>query len=121
MKALFYGLFFYSLTSLSLNATPDTDWAQQGGYEQYSNGGIGVVIRADEYGVKVEEVLDNSPAFNAGITAGDRIAFVDGEEIVDLEQAFGAIRGEVGTSLSITIQRSGVELVLTIVRVALEG
>ncbi len=71
--------------------------------------GIGVMITYDQ-DEKTFEVLysmENSPAFDAGITAGDFIVGVDGKRVSDMsyEEVVNAIKGKEGTSVEITVLR----------------
>ncbi len=45
----------------------------------------GLVLSPDRSGVRVEEVLDGTPAATAGFQAGDRLRSLDGENAADLE------------------------------------
>lgn len=76
--------------------------------------GIGVVFSRNggligPDGLMIEQVLEDSPASRGGLMAGDRILFVDGQalEPVDLDTAADWIRGEEGTTVSITYSRNG--------------
>ena len=91
--------------------------------------GIGVVFsrRGDLIGpdgLLIEQVLEDSPASRGGLMTGDRIISVDGNLLdeVDLDTATSWIRGEEGSSVSITYRREGdthtVELVRSLVVVA---
>lgn len=68
--------------------------------------GIGVSIHATAQGDGVEllSVLANSPAQEAGLSAGDRILAVDGAPIASSNDATALIRGEAGTQVTLTIQ-----------------
>jgi membrane-associated protease RseP (regulator of RpoE activity) len=82
------------------------------------DGGIGVVISMGDYGLQIFDVFYNSPAAAAGLASGDYIWAIDGEETInwDLAQAVDAIRGEIGTTVTLTIRRSGAELIIPLVR-----
>ena len=71
--------------------------------------GIGVsVIWNAEYGaIEVLSVYENSPAEKAGIEPGDLIIEADGQSVSELgyDNSINAIRGEAGTSVSITVRR----------------
>lgn len=76
--------------------------------------GIGVVFSRSggpigPEGLMIEQVLENSPASRGGLKVGDRILSVDGHalEPVDLDTAAEWIRGEEGTTVSITYIRDG--------------
>jgi carboxyl-terminal processing protease len=54
--------------------------------------------------------IQNSPALDAGIEAGDLIVGINGEllsEIDDVDAALTKLRGEEGTQVTLTIERSG--------------
>ena len=67
--------------------------------------GIGVSIQnAVDDGVQILSILDNSPAQEAGLSAGDRILAVDGVTLTSGMDPTTLIRGEVGTSVTLTIR-----------------
>jgi carboxyl-terminal processing protease len=82
--------------------------------------GIGIVITMQDNMVTVISPIDGTPAYKAGIKAGDQIIKVDGEETkaMMLWEAVRKMRGKKGTSVVITIRRKGLpELIdFTIVR-----
>lgn len=82
--------------------------------------GIGVgVIRDEESGLAlVSEVKDGSPAQKAGIEKGDLISEVDGKSCADLGyiDSVSAVKGDAGTSVSVTVLRGEKELTFDIVR-----
>ena len=63
-------------------------------------------------------VFEGGPAHEAGLQRGDWIVAVDGESLngLTLGEAAGLIRGEVDTSVDITIERHGSEHTLTLIR-----
>ena len=65
--------------------------------------GIGVAIEAHEKGLLISTVLDNSPALEAGLVAGDIIQSVNGTPVTTAEQAQSLLAGEIGTTVSIGI------------------
>jgi len=71
--------------------------------------GIGIVITVQDNMVTVISPIEGSPAYKAGIKAGDQIIKVDGEETAAmmLWEAVDKIRGKKGTSVLITIRRKG--------------
>src|SRR5690606_10939300 len=73
-------------------------------------GGIGIQITIERGQLKVLSPLVGTPAYRAGIQAGDRILEIDGkttDDIVNLEQAVAKLKGEPGTSVTLTIQHAG--------------
>jgi carboxyl-terminal processing protease len=73
--------------------------------------GIGVNIDATSLPLRVTMPIEGSPAYEAGIQAGDLIVGIDGVMLSDLSgpaEALTLIRGEEGTQLTLLIQRPGV-------------
>ena len=70
--------------------------------------GIGVSITMRDGFITVISPIDGTPAYKAGIKAGDRILKVDGETVKDLRDAVNRIRGPKGTKVTVTIGREGV-------------
>jgi carboxyl-terminal processing protease len=84
-------------------------------------GGIGAEIGRDEQGrYVIQRVYRDNPAYNAGIIEGDVILAVDGTPVdtsaTDPNQLLAAIRGEVGTSVTLTLQRGDEIFDVTVVR-----
>lgn len=82
--------------------------------------GIGVTIEADEEtgGFLILHVQAGSPANEAGIQSGDIILSADGKSTADMtvNDLTTIVRGEVGTTVHIGIQRSGEMLEFDILR-----
>ena len=74
-------------------------------------GGLGIEITMEEGFVKVISPIEDSPAFEAGILAGDFIIQIDDTPVfgLTLNEAVDLMRGEKGESISITISRDGAE------------
>lgn len=70
--------------------------------------GIGVSITMRNGFVTVVSPIEGTPAYKAGIKAGDTIVKVDGEPTKELRQAVKMIRGAKGTKVLVTIKREGV-------------
>ncbi|MBA3921625.1 MAG: PDZ domain-containing protein [Nostocaceae cyanobacterium] len=72
--------------------------------------GIGIQISQDEKTKKLVVIapIEDTPAFKAGILAKDIITKIDGTstEGMDTNKAVSLIRGEAGTSVKLTIERS---------------
>jgi len=81
--------------------------------------GIGVQIYKDAgEPLKVVTPLAGTPAFEAGIQAGDMIVKVDGKptEKMSIDKIIKLIMGDKGTTVELTIRRGGSEKVYRIVR-----
>ncbi|SMX24548.1 S41 family peptidase [Boseongicola aestuarii] len=72
-------------------------------------GGLGIEVTQEEGFVKVVSPIDDTPADQAGIEAGDFITHVDGESVLGLglDQAVEMMRGPVGSEIIITVVREG--------------
>lgn len=70
-------------------------------------GGLGIEVTMENGLVKVVSPIDDTPAFEAGIKAGDLIVEIDGEPVMGLTlgEAVDKMRGKVGTDIQILIQR----------------
>lgn len=71
--------------------------------------GVGMEVLAQDGSIRVIAPLKNSPAFRAGILAGDRIVRINGKETsaITTEEAVKLIRGPQGTTVTLTILRNG--------------
>jgi len=80
--------------------------------------GIGVQLAADHDGLRVERVIDGSGAQAAGIVAGDHIVQVDGGDVAELglQGSIAKIRGEVGTTVAITLARASGNVTVNVER-----
>jgi carboxyl-terminal processing protease len=74
--------------------------------------GVGMEVDMKEDAVVVVSPLKDSPAERAGLEPGDKVLAVDGESIVGntLDEAIDLIRGPLGTTVTLTISREGVDL-----------
>ena len=73
--------------------------------------GVGMEIALEKGILTVIAPIKGTPAFNAGIKAGDKILKIDDKPTADLsvEEAVKLIRGERGTSVRLTILSKGSE------------
>ncbi|MGM9646190.1 MAG: S41 family peptidase [Eubacteriales bacterium] len=82
--------------------------------------GIGVYVAYDSINgtMEVLSVMPDSPALEAGIKAGDIITAVEGKSISELGYygALDKIKGDIGTTVKITVIRGGDETEYTLVR-----
>jgi len=74
-------------------------------------GGLGIEITMEEGFVKVISPIEDTPAYEAGILAGDFIVQIDDTPVfgLTLSEAVDLMRGDKGQSITITISRSGQE------------
>lgn len=74
-------------------------------------GGIGAFVRQDEEGRIILEPMPDQPAEKAGLQANDILVAVDGTPItpeMSVDQVVLLIRGEVGTTVVLSVTREGV-------------
>ena len=70
--------------------------------------GIGVEFEIQENKIVVVAPLEGTPAFRLGIRAGDKIFEIDGKPLkkgLTNDDVFHALRGPLGSSVSVTIER----------------
>lgn len=83
-------------------------------------GGLGIEVGMEDGFVKVVSPMENTPAFRAGIKAGDLIVKLDDTPVKGMTQteAVKRMRGKPGTKITLTIVRKGTDrpIVVTIVR-----
>ncbi len=83
------------------------------------SGGIHARMAWSEVGgLRVVDVPEDGPAWEAGLRPGDRITSIDGTEIAGKSQqeVVGMLRGDVGTNVELEVQREGEELLVVIER-----
>lgn len=71
--------------------------------------GIGIEIGMRDKVLTVIAPLKDTPAYNAGLKAGDKILKINGTSTMDMaiDEAVFIIRGEKGTAVTLTIMREG--------------
>ena len=72
-------------------------------------GGLGIEVTMEDGYVKVVSPIDDTPAYRAGVKAGDLIIMLDDKPVkgLALSECVDIMRGKVGTSLELTIAREG--------------
>ena len=72
-------------------------------------GGLGIEVTMENGFVKVVSPIDDTPAYKAGVQAGDFITHLDSEPVLglSLSEAVDKMRGKVGAPLILTIVREG--------------
>jgi len=80
--------------------------------------GVGMVLGHDDKGLYAVSIMEDQPAFKAGIKPGDHIIAIDGQSTSDItvEDASSRIRGEAGTIVALDIERNGEKLHFDITR-----
>ena len=81
-------------------------------------GGLGMQVTMEDGAVKVVSPIDDTPAAKAGVMPGDLIVAIDRTPVSDmtLSQAVDKLRGPIGSHVTLTMRRQGVqpfELTLT--------
>ena len=73
-------------------------------------GGLGIEISQQDGVVRVIAPIDDTPAYEAGVQAGDLITHADGESLMGmtLPDVLDMLRGPVGSEIVITVVRDGV-------------
>ena len=97
--------------------------AQYGSYkEQMANAyvGIGITIQVKEenQGFVITQVNPNGPAYEAGMLAGDVIVGVEDTDVrgMVMDDVAVMVKGEEGTFVSITVEREGSPMTLSVER-----
>lgn len=72
-------------------------------------GGLGIEVTTEDGFIKVVSPIDDTPASEAGVMAGDIITHIDNKSIkgVVLSEAVKMMRGEPGSEITLTIIREG--------------
>jgi carboxyl-terminal processing protease len=72
-------------------------------------GGLGITVSIEDGAVKVIAPTEDTPAWRAGVKAGDYITHINGELMygLTLDEAVEKMRGDPGTPIKITIVRPG--------------
>lgn len=74
-------------------------------------GGLGIQIGIKDKMLTVIAPIEDTPAYRAGIQAGDTIVMIEGKPTKDmtLTEAVDKMRGPKGTSVTITVMREGLD------------
>jgi carboxyl-terminal processing protease len=80
-------------------------------------GGLGIQVGMEDGFVKVISPIDDTPAFNAGLKAGDLIIRLDEKTVkgLTLNDAVKIMRGKPGTDIELTVVREGEDKPLSFV------
>src|SRR5436309_6264619 len=87
-------------------------------------GGLGLTVSIEDGAVKVIAPTEDTPAWRAGIKAGDYITHINGELVygLSLDEAVAKMKGDPGTTVKLTLVRPGRDkpIDVTIVRERIE-
>ena len=115
----------YAVDGMLNGLDPHSVYLKDEEYEELNEGatgsfaGLGMEVVMDDGFLKVIAPIDDTPAAAAGIKTGDLIIKMDGKTVsgLNLSQATKQMRGEAGTSITLTILREfesdPIELTLT--------
>ncbi len=89
---------------LNADAFKDLQTSTQGEF-----GGLGIEVAPEDGAVRVVAPIDDTPAFRAGVKAGDLIIKIDDTLTrgMPLSDAVKLMRGKKGTSVTLTVARKG--------------
>jgi carboxyl-terminal processing protease len=111
-KKIYIGAIQGALQSLG---DPHTRFIDVDEYKELQNetkgsfGGIGVELNYQENAFVIVAPIEGTPAWKAGLLPQDKIIEINGKPVKSLSQAesFAMMRGDVGTSISMKIERKG--------------
>jgi len=109
---------------------PHSSYAEASDFDQLKTttdgnyGGLGLTVSIEDGAVKVIAPTEDTPAWRAGVKAGDYITHINGELMygLNLDEAVEKMRGDPGTPIKVTIVRPGRDkpLELSMVRERIE-
>ena len=105
----------YAIEGMLANLDPHSSYLDARSYRDMQVntrgefGGLGIEVTMEGGYVKVVSPIDDTPAFRAGVKAGDLITHLDGEQVqgLTLAQAVEKMRGLVDTDIRLTVLREG--------------
>ncbi len=105
----------HALNGMLVNLDPHSGYLDEDSFtEMQVNtkgefGGLGIEVTMENGFVKVVSPIDDTPAFRAGIKAGDYIVEIDGETVMglNLPDAVDKMRGKVGSEIKLVVRREG--------------
>lgn len=100
----------YSLDPYT-NYFPEEDQSELEQMLKNSYGGIGSIIRYEPKLKRtvIAEPYENMPAANVGLKTGDVLLEIDGKDLLGNTDVSQLLRGQVGTSFKLKVQRPGTE------------
>lgn len=106
-----------AIQGLLTRLDPHSEYLVRKDLEEFSEqtsgvyGGLGVEVQVISGELKIVSPMDDTPASRAGLRSGDVISRIDGT-VIEGQAAFAGVdmlRGEVGSSIKLEIQRAGAE------------
>jgi carboxyl-terminal processing protease len=112
-------LTYAALNGMVAKLDPHSEFLDPQAYQQLQDdtegqfGGLGLVVIAQDGFVTVVAPMEDTPGSRAGIVSGDRIIKVGTNSVVGtpLEDVVKELRGEPGTTVTLTVQRPSTGLV----------
>lgn len=112
-KLTYQELIYASLKGMISTLDPHSEFMEPVKYVDLKSdtegafGGVGIVVGVRENGLTVVSPIEDTPAFKAGILAGDRIVKIEGanSERISMTDAIQKLRGKPGTDVTITVAR----------------
>ena len=110
-------LIFDGISGMLKNLDPHSNFLDKEGTkllreeQQGSFFGIGIQFNIIEDKITVITPIEGTPAYKAGLLAGDRIVVIDGEDAVGISQrdVLKKLKGPNGTSVTIGVEREGID------------
>ena len=84
------------------------EWSRVTDTTTGSFGGVGLVISTEKgVGARVDSAIEGTPAYRAGLTAGDLILKIDGKPMADVElnDVVAQLRGAPQSTVTVTVRR----------------
>ncbi len=110
-KTLIKGAIDGMLSALDPHSTyvEANDFDQQKTTTDGNYGGLGLTVSIEDGAVKVVAPTEDTPAWRAGVKAGDYITHINGELVygLSLDEAVEKMRGDPGTKIELTVVRPG--------------
>lgn len=103
----------YAISGMLSNLDPHSDFLDAQALQDLEMtttgrfGGIGIEVMPDNGLIKIISPIDGTPAYQAGVKAGDMIVRINNKLVGDmtLREAIDLIRGEPGTKVQLTVLR----------------
>ena len=112
-KTSYHDLVYGAMRGMLQSLDPHSQFMEPKAYEEMKDetaakyGGLGIVIGVRENALTIMTPLEDTPAYRAGLLAGDRIVEIDGAKTdgITMKDAVEKLRGEQGTKVVLKIAR----------------